>query len=248
MRGRWSLLRGNASLVVIYGVVAVAGCQLCYFYAVAHMQVGVALLIEYTAPVAVITWLWLRHGRAPGRLTIAGAVVALAGLVLVLDLLSGAEVSLVGVLWALGAMVGAATYFVLSAEEGNGLPPLALAAGGLLVGSAVLVLAGVVGLVPMAASTEPWSSSARPSPWWLPVLALGLVTAALAYVAGIAAGRRLGSRLASFVALSEVVMSLVFAWLLLGELPRPVQLLGGLVILAGVVMVKLDETGVPRKK
>jgi drug/metabolite transporter (DMT)-like permease len=247
MRGRWSLLRGNASLVLAYGLVAVAGCQLCYFYAVAHMQVGVALLIEYTAPVAVITWLWLRHGRAPGRLTIAGAVVALAGLVLVLDLLSGADISVVGVLWALGAMVGAATYFVLSAEEGNGLPPLALAAGGLLVGAVALVLAGLAGIVPMRATTDAVEFVGTTAPWWVPVLALGVVTAALAYVTGIAAGRRLGSRLASFVALSEVVASLVFAWLLLGELPRAVQLLGGLVILAGVVMVKLDETGSARK-
>ena len=247
MRGRWGLLRANATLVTTYGLVAVAGCQLCYFYAVAHMQVGVALLIEYTAPVAVITWLWLRHGRAPGRLTLAGAVVALVGLVLVLDLVSGADLSVVGVLWALGAMVGAATYFVLSAEEGNGLPPLALAAGGLVTGAAVLLLAGLVGVVPMAASTDAVEFVGSTVPWWLPVLALGLVTAALAYVSGIAASRRLGSRLASFVALTEVVMSLLFAWLLLGELPRPVQLLGGLVILAGVVMVKLDERGAPRK-
>jgi drug/metabolite transporter (DMT)-like permease len=247
MRGRWGLLRANATLVTTYGLVAVAGCQLCYFYAVAHMQVGVALLIEYTAPVAVITWLWLRHGRAPGRLTIAGAVVALVGLVLVLDLLSGADLSVVGVLWALGAMIGAATYFVMSAEEGNGLPPLALAAGGLIVGGVTQLLAGLVGLVPMATSSEAVEFVGATVPWWVPVLALGVITAAVAYVTGIAAGRRLGSRLASFVALSEVVMSLVFAWLLLGELPRPVQLLGGVVILAGVVMVKLDETGEPRR-
>ena len=77
--------------------------------------------------------------------------------------------------------------------------------------------------------------------WWVPVLALGLVTAAVAYVTGIEAGRRLGSRLASFVALTEVLMALVFAWLLLGELPRPVQLAGGLLVLAGVVVVKLGE-------
>ena len=68
------------------------------------------------------------------------------------------------------------------------------------------------------------------------------MTAAVAYVTGVAAGRRLGSRLASFVALSEVVAGVLWAWLLLGELPLPVQLLGGLLILAGVVCVKLGET------
>src|SRR6476659_6077764 len=43
LRGRWSLLRRNAGLVVAYGVVAVAGCQLAYFNAVTHMPVGVEL-------------------------------------------------------------------------------------------------------------------------------------------------------------------------------------------------------------
>ena len=72
-----------------------------------------------------------------------------------------------------------------------------------------------------------------------------LVTAAFSYVTGIAAGRRLGSRLASFVALGEVLASVVFAWALLGELPRPVQLAGGLLVLAGVVVVKLGEGRTP---
>ncbi|HET6937842.1 MAG TPA: DMT family transporter, partial [Nocardioides sp.] len=80
--------------------------------------------------------------------------------------------------------------------------------------------------------------------WWVPLVMLGLVTAALAYVAGIAAGRRLGSRLASFVALLEVLASVWWAWLLLGELPGAVQLFGGVLILAGVVAVKLGEKSV----
>ena len=49
-----SVLRRNAGLVAVYGVLAVAGAQFCYFSAVAHMQVGPALLIEYTAPAAVV--------------------------------------------------------------------------------------------------------------------------------------------------------------------------------------------------
>src|SRR5438132_837494 len=135
------------------------------------------------------------------------------------------------VLWALAAMVGAATYFVLSASEENGLPPLVLAEGGLVVGSVLLVGAGLVGILPMRFAAAPVRYAGHSMPWWVPVLALGVVTAAVAYVTGIAAIRRLGSRLASFVALTEVLSALVFAWLLLGELPRPVQLAGGALVL-----------------
>jgi drug/metabolite transporter (DMT)-like permease len=168
-------------------------------------------------------------------------VVAAVGLVLVLDVASGASVSTSGVLWALAAMTGAATYFVISADEGTGLPPLVLAAGGLVTGAAVLVLLGVLGLVPMRASTHAVAYAGHRVAWWLPLLALGLVTAALSYTTGIAASRRLGSRLASFVALLEVLAALVFAWLLLGQLPHLLQLLGGVVVLVGVVLVKLGE-------
>ena len=244
LRGRWSLLRRNASLVLTYGVLAVAGAQFCYFSAVQHMQVAPALLIEYTAPAAVVVWMWLRHGQRPGPVTILGALLASAGLVLVLDVISGADLSVAGVAWALGAMVGATAYFLISADEGNGLPPLTLAAGGLLVGALALGLAGLTGLMPMRAATADVTYGGAVGAtvaWWVPLLVLGLVTAGLAYATGIAAGRRLGSRLASFVALTEVLAAVVAAWLLLGELPRGTQLVGGLVVLVGVVTVKLGE-------
>ena len=73
LRGRWHLVRADAGLIAVYGVAAVAGAQLCYFYAVTYMQVSVALLLEYTAPVAVVVWLWLRHGHRPSALTLVGA-------------------------------------------------------------------------------------------------------------------------------------------------------------------------------
>ena len=74
---------------------------------------------------------------------------------------------------------------------------------------------------------------------------LGLVTAALSYVAGIAAARRLGSRLASFVALLEVVAERAVGLAAPRRAARrAVQLLGGLLILAGVVAVKLGERSV----
>ena len=241
LKGRWGVVRRNLKLIAAYGTAAVAGCQLAYFNAVSYMQVGVALLIEFTAPVAVIGWLWLRHGQRPGRLTFIGAVIAAAGLVLVLNLVSGADVHVIGVLWALGAMVGAAIYWVISADEDNGLPPIALAAGGLLLGGVLLLVAGLVGIVPFAAPRTGVAFVGATVPWWVPILALGVVTAALAYVLGILASRRLGPRLASFVGLAEVVSALVFAWLLLGEAPAVVQLVGGALILVGVVVVKVGE-------
>jgi drug/metabolite transporter (DMT)-like permease len=248
LRGRWWLLRRNAGLIALYGVVAVAGAQFCYFSAVAHMQVGPALLIEYTAPAAVVVYLWLRHGQRPGPLTLAGAGLAALGLVLVLDLLSGAELSAVGVMWALAAMVGCAVYFVISADEDNGLPPLVLAWGGLVAGGLGLGLLGLVGLMPVHATRATTTYAGHDVAWWVPLVTLGLVTAAVAYVTGIAAGRRLGSRLASFVALLEVVAGVVWAWLLLDQLPGVVQLVGGLLILAGVVAVKLGERAVGSKE
>jgi hypothetical protein len=73
------------------------------------------------------------------------------------------------------------------------------------------------------------------------VLELGVIAAATPYVAGIFAARILGAKLASFVGLSEVLFTVLLAWLLLGELPRLVQLVGGLFILAGVVAVRAEE-------
>jgi drug/metabolite transporter (DMT)-like permease len=244
LRGRWHLLRRNVVVVLAYGVLAVAGAQFCYFSAVQRLQVGPALLIEYTAPVAVVLWSWWRQGQRPRALTILGTGIAGVGLVAVLDLFSGVDLDGTGVLWALGAMVGAASYFVLSADEDNGLPPLALAGGGLLVAAVFLGALGAVGALPLEGGSGDAVYGPTSVGWFWPLAALGVVTAAFAYVTGIAASRRLGSRLASFVALLEVVAAVVFAWVLLGELPRGVQLAGGVLVLAGVVVVKLGEDGV----
>ncbi|TCI99052.1 DMT family transporter [Aeromicrobium sp. IC_218] len=241
LRGRWTVLRRHGATIAAYGLVAVAGCQLAYFQAVARMEVGPALLIEFMSPVAVIGWLWLRHGQRPGRLTVTGALAAIAGLVLVIDLLSGAAVDVVGVLWALGAMTGAAVYWIVSAGDDGDLPGVVLAAGGLLVGGLALLVAGLVGVLHLDVSASDVVLADTSLPWWFAVGALGVVTAALSYVLGIAAVRRLGSRLASFVGLSEALAGVVLAWLLLGEQPRAVQVAGGALVLAGVVLVRLGE-------
>jgi drug/metabolite transporter (DMT)-like permease len=241
LRGRWGALRDHLGFILLFGALPIAGAQFGYFSAVQRMDVGPALLIEFTAPAAVVIWLWLRHGERPGALTVAGAALAALGLVLVLDVLSGADLAPLGVFWALFAMVGAASYFVLAAKERSGLPPVALAGTGLTAGALVLGALGIVGLLPMDATTASPSYAVGAVPWWLPLVGLGVVTAGFAYCTGIAASRRLGSRLASFIALLEVVAGVTFAWLLLDQLPGPAQLAGGAMIVAGVIVVKLGE-------
>jgi drug/metabolite transporter (DMT)-like permease len=241
LRGRSTALRRSARPVLLYGLVAVAGCQLCYFNAVAHLSVGVALLLEYSGALMVVAWLWLRRGQRPRRLTVAGSLLAVLGLVLVLDVAGSGRLDPVGVLWGLGAAVGLAVYFVLAAGAEDPLPPLVLVWGGLGVGALALLAAAATGLLAVRAPRTDVVLLGAEVSWLVPVLALALVAGAVAYVLGVRAARLLGARLASFVGLTEVLFAVAFAWLLLGQVPAPVQVAGGVLVLAGVALVRLDE-------
>ncbi len=247
MRGRWHLLRRHAARLVAYGTFAVAGAQLFYFSAIQHLSVGVALLIEYLAPVLIVGWLWARNGRRPTRLTVLGVALSLAGLALVLDLTGDVRIDPLGVVFALLAALGLAVYFLLADhDEGTEpLPPLALAGGGLVVGFVVLGLAAVTRVLPVQVSFEDVAVGGLVLPWWAPALELAVLAGAVAYGLGVAAVRRLRSTVASFVALTEVVFAVLFAWWLLGELPTLVQLAGGALIVGGVVAVRLGDARRP---
>lgn len=241
LRGRWRQVRARLRLVLAYAAVAVLLTQGAYFCAVQRMDVGPALLTEYLAPVAVVVWMWLRHGERPGRLTVAGAVTAVVGIVMVLDLVGGVDVDPLGLGWAVLAMAGCAAYFVINGRSDSGLPPLGLAWLGLVAATVLLAAGTVVGLVPFEMHTAPVTYGSTRLAWWLPVLALGAMTCGVAYATGIAAGRSLGSRLSAFLGLLEVVSGAVLAWLLIGQTLTPLQLAGGVVVLAGIVTVQQGE-------
>ena len=246
LRGRWALLRRSWRQVVVYGLVGVAACQVCYFNAIARMDVGISILLEYLGIVLVVGWLWLRHGLRPRLLTVLGGVAALGGLALMLQLSGSGGVSLVGVMYALAAAVSMAVYFfqssATSASDGSeALPPVALTWGGMVTGAVAIALVGAARVMPLRfASSSVTLLNAQVS-WVLPVLGLGVVAAAIAYVTGIGAARRLGAKLGSFVAMAEVLFAAGFAWVLLHQVPTGMQFLGGALILAGVVAVRLDE-------
>ncbi|MEA4942836.1 MAG: EamA family transporter [Propionicimonas sp.] len=247
LRGRFGLLRTQWRPVLGFGVLSVAVSQLCYFAAVDRMDVGIALLLEYLAPVALVLLAWVRTRRPPVPLVLAGVVVSVIGLLCVLDL-AGATPDPLGVLFAFGAMVGAASYFVIAARP-SPLPPLALPGLGLAVGAVLLGLACLIGILPYAAPLVEVSLLGTHLPWWLPLGVVGLVAGALAYSLGVAGIARMGERLSSFVSLSEVLFAVLLAALLLHQVPSAVQLTGGVLVVAGVVLIRLaanrDEPAVP---
>jgi drug/metabolite transporter (DMT)-like permease len=238
---RIGLPTGAQSLRMLgYGVVAIALAQLCYFSAVQYLSVGVALLLEFLAPVMLIGWHWARNRRRPAWSVLVGAGLSILGLAFVLDLRDGLTLNPVGVAWGLSAALCLCAYFLLSEDNGTDAPihPLLLTTAGTGIGAAVLLAAAAAGIIPLAASAGVAILADQAVSWWLPVLLLILVSAVLAYPSGIVAVRRLGSSLASFAALTEVIFAVIFAFVLLGQRPGPIQLLGGALILAGIALVQ----------
>jgi drug/metabolite transporter (DMT)-like permease len=227
--------------VVFYGVIPIAGAQLCYYNAVAHMSVGVALLLEYLSPVLVVGWLWATTRHRPCNLTLAGVAMAIGGIMLVLNVFAGAHVDVVGVAWALAAAVCAACYFIVSdraAADGTGLHSITLAAGGLVVGAIAISMLGVSGMLPLAFTAHDTVVAGATTSWLVPVIAMAVVPTALAYTLGIMGIARLRPRFASLVGLTEVMAAVLWAWLLVGEAITASQAIGGIVVLLGLALAR----------
>jgi drug/metabolite transporter (DMT)-like permease len=234
----------HGKTVVAYGLIPIAGAQLCYFNAVAHLSVGVALLLEYTAPILVVGWVWATTRRKPSGLTLTGVALAIAGIMLVLNVFAGAHINLVGVSWALAAAVCAACYFLMSssvAADGDGLNSITLATAGLIVGAAAVAALGATGAMPLTFTTNEAVVAGWTTSWLVPVIALALIPTAIAYTLGIMGIARLRPRFASLVGLSEVMFAVLAAWVLLGEAVTPTQAVGGGVVLVGLALARQGD-------
>lgn len=245
MRGKWGLAARNWKSILLFGIFGVAACQFFYFQAIERLDVGVALLLEFMAPVLIVLFLWMRNRKRPAALTIGGTALSVIGLIAVLDLTGSTSVDPIGVLWGLGAAIGLVVYFFVSAKVDGALPPLVLATGGLFVGAAVMGLLTLFGLLEMKFAFGPVKLAQWETHWWVALGGLILFSTVISYVTGIMAARALGSKLASFISLTEVLFAIFWAWLLLGQLPAGIQLLGGVLIVGGVLLVRADEMRTP---
>lgn len=241
LRGRWDAVWRARWRILGMALIGVAGTQLVYFAAIQRIPVSTALLIEYLAPLLLVGFVWATTRRMPRAVVLIGSVVAIGGLVLVIGPGSLVASDGLGLVFAGLAAVGCAIYYLIAARPSDGLPPVAFAAAGLVLGSLALGIVGIVGLVPFTATFGEVPLLGASAPWWVPIAMVAVVSTAIAYVTSIAASEMLGSRLMSFVGLLEVVFASLFAWMLLGEALTALQLLGGLLILAGIAFVRSER-------
>lgn len=255
--GVLAALRADGPGLLCYGLLAVAGVQLAYFNAVRYMPVTVALLLEYLGPVIVIAWVWLVRRQRPSWQTLVGGGIAIVGLLLVVQIWSGGSISPAGIAWGLAAAVCQASFFLFADRAQVQTPPLVLAGVGMAVGAVLVAAAGLIGILPVVITIPP-TAAALPTDGVLPVLLstegvllagvevgwlataglLVVVSTVVAYLTGIAAINRIGATRGALVALLEVIAAGVASWLLLGEIPGAIQLVGGALILAGVALAR----------
>jgi drug/metabolite transporter (DMT)-like permease len=225
--------RRELPALALLGVVGLAGVHATYFLAIDRLQIGVAVTIQYLAPLLLLLWLRLAHGRrlAP---SLWGAVgLSAVGCFLVVRAYDASSLDAVGVAAAFGAALTFAIYMVGSERAGRLHEP---------------------------ATTLFWSFGfasllwALVAPWWgFPygqldsagnlLLAAGVIVIGtlLPFICVVAALRHIPAPRAAVVATLEPLLAAVFAWIILGEELAAVQLVGGAAVLAAVVWVQLHR-------
>jgi drug/metabolite transporter (DMT)-like permease len=232
--GRWSALRRMPRRVVLTGLgLGAFGYSLqsgLFFAAIARLDVSMVSLILYTYP-AFVTVGAIVLGRTRASLQAGAALtVASAGLVLVLLAGGGGGFGLVGALLALGASLTYTTYILVSDSVIGDVDGFALALLVLMGASASFLVVGLgTGSLDFALSGEAWL--------WLVMIALvSTVVAVAAFFAGL---RRVGSSEAAILSTAEPPVTVVLAFLILGERLTVPQLAGGALVLAAVVLLQL---------
>jgi drug/metabolite transporter (DMT)-like permease len=222
--------RRDLPLLAWTGVVGMAGVHATYFLAIDRLQIGVAVTIQYLAPLLLLVWLTVAHGRRLAPSLWGAVALSVVGCFFVVRGYDAGALDGLGVLAAFGAMVTFAIYMVGSERAGHRLEP-------------VTTLFWAFGFASLF-----WVVAA---PWWSfpfgelastrnALLAAGVVVIGtlLPFICMVAALRHVPAPRAAVVATLEPVLAAVFAWLIHDEALAVVQLAGGAAVLAAVAWVQ----------
>jgi drug/metabolite transporter (DMT)-like permease len=234
--------RGELPSLIAFGVAGLAFVQLLYLIAIRRLDVGVALLIEYTAPVLVALYArFVLKERVRNRVWIA-ILLALGGLALVVDIAHGVTLDGIGVLAALAAAVAYAVYMLLAERSIGDRSVVSLLCYGFGFASVFWAFVAPWWNFPFHLLGEEISLlgnlDGHRAPVWLLMTSNVLIGTIVPFFLVIRALRHLPATRVAIAAMAEPVIATVVAWAWLGEALGPAQLLGGGVVLAGIALAQ----------
>ena len=236
--------RREALTLIGYGIVGFAFVQWLYFVAIYRLPIGIGLLLEFTAPVLVALWArFVWRERVRDRVWLALGLVV-AGLALVAQVWAGLTLDKVGVAAGLAASVALAVYYLAGERLVVRRDPYSLVCFSIGAATGFWAVVQPWWSFPFAALNE---QVALPGPLEItaPVWALAVWTIVLGtiapFVLSIGALQHLPATTVTIVATFEPVAAAVVAWVWLGETLDAVQIAGGAVVLAGILLAETSR-------
>lgn len=223
-----------------YGVIGFALVQVGYFIAIARMHVSVALIIEFTAPIWIVLYVrFVRKKVVPGLMWVAIAL-AFSGLLLVAQVWKGMTLDGIGLLAAFLDAFALATYFVLGEKLIAHRSTETLTVWGLGFASLTWAIFTPLWSFPTSVFSEHVTLSGalegKVVPTWTLLLWNIVLGTILPYLAVLQGLKSLSASTSSVIGMLEPVIAGVFAWWLLREEFVPIQLLGGLIVIIGIIL------------
>ena len=249
----WALISNRAQLrvqkrliprLLLLGVVGVGMLQYAYSQAVVLLPVGIALLIEYTA-VLWVPLVALAFFKEPVKKQIwFGAVLVLGGLAVVAQIWDS-TLNPIGVLFAVAAAASLSTHFITGERIQRHLPTNVTMAYGMGIATLVFLPFSNLGSFDYASLLETTDLSGNlagnSAPLWLMLVVLGVAGSFLPMAFTFLALRHLSATLVGVIATLETILAAIFALLWLGELISLTQALGGMVVVAGIVLAQTSR-------
>ena len=227
----------------------VAGTTLGIFSALESISVALALIIFYSYPTMVAVAAVRLYGESLGPRRLAAILMASVGMVLVVVAPSGDSgvegVLLVGVLFAFGAAL-CQTGYALVASRGFASVPIFQASTLMRGLSVVFYLLVLIPVVLLMGDLDRLVGPLDGAEAWVVIIVAGVFSAALPTAALVAGYRRVGPTRGAVLMLFEPVVGVLLAALWLAERPAPLQLVGGLLVLAGAALVQVTSGSTPR--
>ncbi|MFY0408503.1 EamA family transporter [Solicola sp. PLA-1-18] len=231
----------------LLGVVGIAGVQWTYNVAIDRVPVGIALLLEYLAPVLVVLWVRFVRGEAVRRRMWLAVGLCLVGLAVVGRVWQGLAFDGVGVLAGLGAAVCFATYF-LAGERGVGQDdPLRVILWGFALAAVAMNLVSPVWTVDGLGTSASLLGSldGLRAPLWALLVWVVLLGTVAPFFLSLAALQHLPSTIVTLVATLEPVGATVLGWAWFGEALTAAQVVGVLLVVGGICVAQSARTRAP---